>query len=337
MIDDKGHPVPWQSANHVLLPHYNLGDPKESPCLALVKYSSENSYINLEDDVLVFSIPSQGNHCTEYWRSDLRSDSVNKKSGRFANGAWTSDGDNLFIAAYLEDRDILTDSVQALYEGVLRLVEAQGYRSIYRIWNYIGKINEANSQGLERYRDFSQGRAIAFSDFGYSLDDLPAATAIGFGDGGLAVFLIAHKEALTVNLENPRQIPAFRYPTQYGPRSPSFARATMLHQRDRAILYVSGTASIIGHESIVSDLQTQIDNTKDNIEIIIDRARSEHEFERWSIQSLKVYYRDVLDLNYVRPAVLNAFALAETNVVFMRADICRSELDLEIEGIIEFF
>lgn len=323
-------------ADRLLLPHYCLGEDQGDASLAMVRYTSREPSISLENNRLVFSIPSDGNDCTEYWCGHASTETCLQESGLHESGAWMSDGSNLFVAAYLEDRDILADAVQVLYSDILRLVKSKGYESIYRIWNYIGKINEANSQGLERYRDFSAGRANAFSESGYSLEDLPAATAIGFDDGGVAVFLIAHKEASVVNLENPRQIPAFHYPAQYGPRSPSFARATMLHQQDRAVLYISGTASIIGHESIVPDLKTQIENTKENIDIIIDRARSVQDFSRCRLLSLKAYYRNAADLDDIRPAILNGFGLSEANVVFMRADICRTELDIEIEGVVEF-
>src|SRR3546814_12468443 len=61
-----------------------------------------------------------------------------------------------------------------------------------------------------------------------SADLLPAATAIGRCDDARVVqvyWLAARTPGMPV--ENPRQVSAYRYPRQYGPQQPSFARAML--------------------------------------------------------------------------------------------------------------
>src|SRR3546814_7354125 len=48
-------------------------------------------------------------------------------------------------------------------------------------------------------------------------------------------------------VENPRQVSAYRYPRQYGPQQPSFARAMLPPPGSAMPLLLSGTASVVGH------------------------------------------------------------------------------------------
>src|SRR3546814_12443298 len=78
----------------------------------------------------------------------------------------------------------------------------------------------------ERYREFCVGRARGLGDF--DTHALPAATAIGRCDDARVVqvyWLAARTPGMPV--ENPRQVSAYRYPRQYGPQQPSFARAML--------------------------------------------------------------------------------------------------------------
>jgi chorismate lyase/3-hydroxybenzoate synthase len=165
--------------------------------------------------------------------------------------------------------------------------------------------------------------------------DLPAATAIGGQGRGLVIYFLAARSP-GLQIENPRQVSAFRYPERYSPRSPSFSRATLKHWgRDRH-LYISGTASIVGHESRhVDEPLAQLDEILENLQALIEAA---NRVEPIGIDSpaglslLKVYLREPGLLAPVRDQ------LAQTlddgpRVIYLLGDICRKELALEIEAL----
>ena len=75
-------------------------------------------------------------------------------------------------------------------------------------------------------------------------------------------------------VENPRQVSAYRYPRQYGPQAPSFARA-MLPPSQAMPLLLSGTASVVGHESKHHDcVESQLAETFANFDSLIAAARA---------------------------------------------------------------
>lgn len=115
---------------------------------------------------------------------------------------------------------------ETIYQVYRELLEICQGRTIYRIWNFVPFIN-AETEGLENYKSFSIGRSMAFERaFGQQFHQvLPAASAVGVEDNVFALYFVAGFEDAT-HVENPEQVSAFKYPTEYGPRPPSFARGT---------------------------------------------------------------------------------------------------------------
>ena len=70
---------------------------------------------------------------------------------------------------------------------------------------------------------------------------LCAASAVGSLGGELSICFLGSKER-GVHCENPRQLPAYRYPKLYGPRSPSFARATLAPDTLGEVTFVAGNS-----------------------------------------------------------------------------------------------
>jgi chorismate lyase/3-hydroxybenzoate synthase len=252
--------------------------------------------------------------------------------------------------AYAQNEDVLFGAISVggspdepgfeaevgdLYRRIFELIEGRGYPHLLRAWNYFPRIT-SETQGLENYQRFCRGRAQAFQDhYAEFLGRLPSASAVGADGGGLGVYFIASRTPGR-HRENPRQVSAYHYPPQYGPRSPSFARATLKRWNDEAILFVSGTASIVGHESRhVGDVGAQIEETLLNIEALIGSTGEE---ERAGFRGLgdlthvKVYLRKASDLAPVR-ARLEGLLDPTTHAMYLRADICRRDLLVEIEGV----
>jgi chorismate lyase/3-hydroxybenzoate synthase len=142
--------------------------------------------------------------------------------------SWAATEDLLFGAFELpaDSGAILEASTRRAYAGALAGSARLGYPHLLRTWNVVPAINRVDS-GLERYRSFCRGRAEAFeAHYGRGFEPLlPASSAVGSAGGALVMWFLAGREP-GVHRENPRQVSAFAYPPRYGPRSPSFARAT---------------------------------------------------------------------------------------------------------------
>lgn len=212
------------------------------------------------------------------------------------------------------------------YTQIAKFLRASGYPATLRIWNFLAGITQGDGDD-ERYRQFVLGRYRALAQHEGFERELPAATAIGTGGGGLLIYFLAGR-APGQQVENPRQLSAFRYPREYGPRSPSFSRANLLRWRDGADLFVSGTASIVGHETRhVGVPLAQLEETLANIEAL---RREADAAARWRPEIVKLYLRDAALLEQVRARLDAAFAPGPSRLVLC-GEVCRSGLDLEIE------
>lgn len=214
----------------------------------------------------------------------------------------------------------------ALYRELLGFVADSAFPHLLRVWHYLPRINDGSGD-QELYRRFSVGRAQAFDEFPRPDDELPAGTAIGTRSGNtLLVYFVASRTAGR-QIENPRQVSAFDYPRQYGPRKPLFSRATAWADERGVQLLVSGTASIVGHASRHwDDLDAQLAETWRNLESLRQTAGATQPI------ILRVYVRNEADYPAIRD-FLDARLDANVATLYLLADICRAELLLEIEGV----
>ncbi len=264
------------------------------------------------------------------------------RAGVDGDAVFAEDGEHLFYAVRLEPQPVYRERVRDMYENALRLAREQGYTDLVRMWNLIGGITSPNADGLEIYRDFCFGRAEAFAAWSERFPQLPAATGIGTLSPGVDLCFLAAKPGRTVHLENPRQTPAYKYPSRYGPKSPSFARGTFLEDVGRqgaGSLFVSGTASIVGNDSVhPGDVAQQTEETLRNIETLVGRDNLERHALGGSGHSLKdldqvkVYVRDAEHVPVVRDICTSALS-ASTDLAYFNVDICRPDLLVEIEGV----
>jgi chorismate lyase / 3-hydroxybenzoate synthase len=208
-----------------------------------------------------------------------------------------------------------------VYTRIIRETRDSGHPYFLRIWNYVGGIN-ALDEGRERYQLFCAGRHDAFVAAGYHHDvDLPAASAVGMAAGGLVTYYLAARQP-GVQLENPRQVAAYQYPPRYGPKSPSFSRATVWN----GTVFVSGTASVVGHSTVhPEDVEAQLDETLRNIEAVLGQTG----MSLANVISAKTYIRRAADYDLIARLLGSVLE----NNRFLEADICRADLLLEIEAI----
>lgn len=216
------------------------------------------------------------------------------------------------------------------------IFEAVAKRHLARIWNFVPAINEAGPEGLENYRIFCRGRSLAFEErYGVAFKSLlPSASAVGCQPGALTV-IFAASDIAPRHVENPLQMPAYEYPPAYGPRPPSFARATLVADPHRTTVFISGTAAIRGHATMARhSTRDQLDWTLENLSSISTACGCgpDLRLDGKHARHFKVYLRHATDQPTVA-AVLEARLLRPHDAVsYVRADVCRTELNVEIEA-----
>jgi len=246
--------------------------------LAVLGFGSDAPHV---DDPRYLRVPLQphGAAPLEVWHAQAP-----VHAGRDGEIAWSCDGELLFGAIEVDEPEGHTGdgdhsgillAAEHAYRQMSRFIEGSDYPHLLRIWNYLDAITHGDGD-TERYRQFCVGRARGLGRFDTS--NLPAATAIGRCDDArtIQVYWLAARVPGTP-VENPRQVSAYQYPREYGPQSPSFARAMLPPAGSAMPLMLSGTASVVGHASQhEGELLAQLDETFANFDALIASARQRH-------------------------------------------------------------
>ena len=254
-------------------------------------------------------------------------------------------------AAGLGD-DILSDSTRSaavksfeMISGILDQ-EEMSYNDLIRQWNYIGNILEIN-KGYQNYQIFNEVRSEYYSR-NRTVQGFPSATGIGMKLGGVYLDFCAVRNSPAVKIRavnNPNQVNAY----QYGQRvlkgliekgkpaknPPQFERALIIANNHWKTLFVSGTASIIGQETIgKGDVAGQTQVTIENINKLIDAGYlgklTGQELSRGRCTLIRVYVKDQADFCVVKDICGEHFP--EAPAIYIEADICRDDLLVEIEA-----
>ena len=227
----------------------------------------------------------------------------------------------------------LQQATTLAYRELFAALGQADFPCLVRVWNYIPRINEIED-GVERYRMFNVGRQEAFSEFGRELTGrVPAASALGVRHGALEIGFIAARRPLFA-IENPRQVSAYHYPGEYGPRSPTFSRAAVVGSPLQDLLFVSGTASIVGHQTLHhDDVVSQARETLANIDAVVGEAVRTVPSLTASLNTLAClgYVRDPSDLAVVREEIRAALG-SDKQFCYVQADVCRVDLLVEVEA-----
>ena len=255
---------------------------------------------------------------------------------------WTTES-----AGTLSSED-LREATARVYESLLRGAGGHGGFPL-RFWNYIPGIT-AWSGGPERHRYmvFNRGRAEGMAAAGFAGRGV-AASAVGFPDAHraprLTVQMLAGPEPAEP-LENPRQVPAWRYSKRYGKVPPTFARASVLPGGGGfhpGTLLLAGTAAVVGEDSVhAGDLAAQAAETCTNLAVLVGEAAgrplrrdasAEEEDDRLAqLRHLRVYVSCKEDFAAVEERLAARCGSLET-LTLMHAPLCRPELLLEAEGV----
>ena len=221
---------------------------------------------------------------------------------------------------------------------------------IVRAWFYLGGIVDPEGP-RQRYQEFNRARTDFYQGVPFLTDlvpaghvgqNFPASTGIGTSGHGIYLSAIAlasqRPDILAVPLQNPRQMAACDYGTDYGPQSPKFARGLAVSWDRDSILFISGTASITHSETRhPEDVRAQVNETLDNINTLI----SEENLDRHGLPGagtdlgglglLRVYVKRSEDYATIRNACETRLGRLPT--IYTLANVCRPDLLVEIEGI----
>jgi len=234
-------------------------------------------------------------------------------------------------------------AIGGLYTRLFAETVASDHPHLLRVWNGLPGITEPMTptpdttrdwesraprrDPFNRYMVFNAARNAAFLErFGHDTElarVTPAATAVGHRGADVQVHLLASRDPATA-IENPRQTPAYRYSPRFGPKPPVFVRAT----RYRGRLFVSGTASVVGEDSMhPDDLDAQLTETLHNLRIITQHDQA----PGTPYQHLRVYAARPDTLARLTDDLQQAYPDMAT-LELMHADICRPSLLVEIEA-----
>lgn len=252
---------------------------------------------------------------------------------------WRAAADGLQLAAarlQVSQSEPLEEQVAGLYDELLTNLDGS---ELCRIWNYVPAIN-AWRDGQENYRRFNQGRSRAFEVYARQTGStsLPAASAVGATGSDLVVYALSSSSGFIEHFENPEQVPAYQYPAQYGPIPPSFARGSRLERGGIFHGFISGTAAIKGHRSLAKgDLAEQTRITLDNLRLMAERLGFHGALQGPAVPGLQRFFRVYLRHPAQAESALeilrrNSLDLADNEVTIVHADVCRAELDIEIEA-----
>lgn len=276
----------------------------------------------------------------EVWRVDRAAENDAAAAQIHGRVSYRVHGGYLFGAVMLSEAEwgpgatALQCATAAAYADIFAVLEATQYAHLIRIWNYLPDIN-GYADGEERYRHFNAARQAAFRAAGRRIvGSVPAACALGAPTASpMSIYFVASSRAPTL-IENPRQTSAYHYPRKFGDHSPTFSRACVLEECGGTNLFISGTASIIGSDSVhVGDVAAQTRETLVNIDALVDEANRVVGAHTYALERLrlKVYVRRPADLKIIE-RIVSASVGPELPALYLHADICREELLVEIEA-----
>jgi enamine deaminase RidA (YjgF/YER057c/UK114 family) len=224
------------------------------------------------------------------------------------------------------------------------------FDDVVRTWLYQGGITEPE-QEIERYRELNRARTDFFTErqlqgqMCVNHDGsiiYPASTGIGMAGRGLAVSCLAlqteREDVLLLPLENPLQTSAFKYSKSFSAKSPKFSRAIAEVIGDYVTTWISGTASIVNSETVhLGDIEKQTEQTIDNIQYLISPENfathgvPETGAQLGDLAKVRVYIKRREDYEKCRAICERRFGNLPT--IYAHADVCRSDLLVEIEGV----
>jgi enamine deaminase RidA (YjgF/YER057c/UK114 family) len=234
------------------------------------------------------------------------------------------------------------------------VLSAEGFSmdDLVRQWNYIPAILKTTTEDNRLYQNYQLFNDIRQYYYGiYKRNRIyPSATGIGMDCGPVTIdFLAVQKKETTfiAGLNNPNQIDAYNYgqevlvgsPLKENERkkAPLFERAKYIGNSENGFVFISGTASILGEKTIgLNDVTQQTGVTIHNLSELIstdnlkpvNNSLNEHHYVY-----LRVYVKREEEVNSVMKTCKEQYG--DIPILYVKADVCRDDLLVEIEGEME--
>lgn len=249
--------------------------------------------------------------------------------------------------------DVTDFSAQSAFEEVKQVLDSESisFNNIVRQWNYIAQIlslKANNHQKYQHYQLFNEVRSEFYGKY-RTVKGYPAATGIGTQSGGVMIDICAIDpiiENQAVAIDNPLQ----RLPYQYSQsllegeavagksckQAPQFERAKLVKNHSTNTLFVSGTAAIVGENTIgIDDIEQQTNTTLHHISQLVSVENLIfHKIEMPNTQiepkSVRVYIKKATDFKKVQNICNQSFNTK--TITYIQADVCRDNLLVEIEA-----
>ncbi|NLK53636.1 MAG: dioxygenase, partial [Bacteroidales bacterium] len=262
----------------------------------------------------------------------------------------SNDGKEVWSAGLGLDKhhDDTRKCAEAAFDIMGEILERENlsFNNIVRQWNYIGDILGMHN-GFQNYQIFNEVRTEYYNKY-RTINGFPAATGVGMKYGGVYLDFCAVKSDETVRIEpvtNPSQVNAYEYGQEVlkgrsaGTGSlknpPQFERGLLVINKEVSTLFISGTASIIGQETIGrGDVAEQTAVSIENLRRVADMRRIRNltgKDDKGKYSLLRVYIKRQDDFGIVRDICKEQFK--GSPIVFIEADICRDDLLTEIEAV----
>lgn len=249
------------------------------------------------------------------------------------------------------------ESYQQGVENAFELVssilkdEGMGFNNIVRQWNYVGNIlqfSPVDQASLQNYQIFNEVRHIFYQQY-RTVKGFPAATGIGNASDHVTIEICAIQSKnglLEYAIDNPKQTNAYAYGQQvlvgqplqrsHVKHAPEFERAKLVLTPQAARLYISGTAAIIGQETVgIGDIEKQTLCTIENINAL---TAPDHLKDccpplpngKFEMSYLRIYIKEKQFMDQVKRICYDKYPGVPQ--VFVITDVCRDNLLMEIEG-----
>jgi len=248
------------------------------------------------------------------------------------------------------------DLAKKAFGQMKRVLDREGmtYSDIVRQWNYIedivGTVTDSGST-RQNYQEFNDVRSKYYQTADFK-NGYPSATGIGMNTGGVVIEFIAvspNKGITILPLSNPRQVDAHEYSEKVlvgdflenstQKTSPKFERAKLVSFPYGSLIYISGTAAILRQATIKdNNVESQTQTTIDNILALVSRENIKNSGFREDIpvsspSFIRVYVKEESKISVVKNICESNFGHIPS--LYLVSDICRKDLLVEIEGILD--
>lgn len=230
-----------------------------------------------------------------------------------------------------------------LYTALFHFLKKRPSYKLLRIWNYVPSIiKDLDDPKFDReiYRCFNHGRYTAFkNEYGKNPQgwEIPAASAVGCNENMLKIEFFA-SDINPIYIENKIQTPAIDYSKKFGKIPPVFSRGVIYKKNHQTFLISAGTASVVNEETLHNDnIYAQLMQSIQNLRILTSQFnlksyKINYSFGLEDLVLLRTYYRKESDRQFLEK-MLRKIVVPNCQLSFQKADICRKDLLVELEGI----